>query len=204
MLGKSSKDRTPQPTPAAGSAVPSQSVIGQGMAVTGDCTTEGHVRIQGTVTGSVTASGLELAESGLVDGDIGVPASGKKGQVFVVAGRVTGRVKAHIVEVQRTGCVLGGIEAEEATIHGTVEGGAEIGQRLAVMSTAVVSGDVRTNRLSMEDGGRVNGTIRMGSDAKGKRVSEGSAPRERDTPTESVESDLTEPSAAESSSEAAA
>lgn len=145
-----------------GSAVPSQSVIGQGFTVTGDCVTDGHVRVQGTVTGNVTANGLELADTGLIDGDVSVPQGGKKGQVFVVAGRVTGRVKAHIVDVKKTGVVLGGIDAQEVTIHGSVEGGVQVRSRLTVSSTAVVSGDVQTDRLVMEEGGRVNGTIQMG------------------------------------------
>lgn len=164
MLGKNSKDRTVPAEPQTKSAsVPSHSVVGQGMTVSGDCTTEGHVRIQGTVAGNVFANGLELADSGVVEGDVSVPkGAAKKGQVFVVSGRVTGRVTAHIVDVKRTGVVLGGIDAEEATIHGSVEGGVDVRHRLAVSSTAVVNGDVQTDRLVMEEGGQVNGTIRMG------------------------------------------
>ena len=175
MLGKNTKDRAAanrtaaaEPQPKSG-AVPSHSVVGQGMTVAGDCTTEGHVRIQGTVSGNVYANGLELADSGVVEGDVAVPkGAAKKGQVFVVSGRVTGRVTAHIVDVKRTGVVLGGIDAEEATIHGSVEGGVDVRHRLAVSSTAVVNGDVCTDRLVMEEGGQVNGTIRMGRRQSGE------------------------------------
>ena len=172
MLGKNSKDRTAPAEPQSkGTTVPSQSVIGRGMTVTGDCITDGHVRIQGTVSGGVTANGLELADSGVIDGDVSVPKAGKKGQVFIVAGRITGRVTAHVVDVKKSGVVLGGIDAEEVTIHGSVEGGVTVRHRLAVSSTAVVAGDVQTGRLVMEEGGRVNGTIRMG-------YPEAAAPRE--------------------------
>ena len=172
MLGKNAKDRgaTVDLAPT-GSAVPSQSVIGQGLVVTGDLATEGHIRIQGNVAGAVTANGLELTDSGVIEGDVSVPKGGKKGQVFVVAGRVTGRVTAHIVDVKKGGVVLGGISANEVTIHGSVEGGVDVKNRLTVSATAVVSGDVRTDRLVMEEGGRVNGTIHMGRGKSAARES---------------------------------
>ncbi len=90
VLGKNTKDRTQTEAPAR-NAVPSHSVIGRGMSLSGDCVTDGHIRIEGTVVGTVSANGLELADGGVVDGDLSVPATGKKGQVFVVAGHVTGR-----------------------------------------------------------------------------------------------------------------
>ncbi|MEM7417308.1 MAG: polymer-forming cytoskeletal protein [Gemmatimonadota bacterium] len=185
MLNRNAKDRNAavDSTPK-GSAVPSQSVIGRGFVVTGDCVTDGHIRIQGTVAGSVTANGLELGEGGVIDGDVSVPQGGKKGQVFVVAGRVTGRVKAPIVDVKKSGVVLGGIDAQEVTIHGSVEGGVQVRSRLTVSSTAVVSGDVKTDRLVMEEGGRVNGTIQMGrASAASKPSLESSGADEVDEPS---------------------
>ncbi len=177
MLGKNVKDRSaPEISQPKSTPVPSHSVVGQGMTVSGDCTTEGHVRVEGTVSGSVVTNGLELTESGVVEGDVSVPEGGKKGQVFVVSGRVTGCVRAHIVDVKKSGRVLGGIDAEEATIHGTVEGGVAVRNRLAIAATAVVSGDVRTDRLVMEEGGRVNGTIRMGGEATRSSSKPGSEP----------------------------
>ena len=150
MLGKNTKERAaPVETPKKASAIPSQSIIGVGLTVSGDCVTDGHVRIQGTVVGNVTTNGLELETSGVVEGDVFVPEKAGKGQVFVVAGRVTGRVTAHVVDVKKTGSVLGGIDAEEVTIHGTVEGNVKVRHRLALASTGVVSGDVQTDPCSV-------------------------------------------------------
>lgn len=164
MLGKNTKDRAESTTRSTTEETTSSpSVVGKGMTVTGNCVTDGALRIQGTVVGDVTASGLDLADTGTIEGDVSMPDSAKTGRAFVVAGRVTGRVTAHTVEVKPTGVVLGGIEAEEATIRGTVEGQVDIGRRLEVSSTAVMNGDVRTERLVMEEGGRVNGSIHMGS-----------------------------------------
>ena len=163
MLGKNTNERSaPVREGGNASAIPSRSMIGVGLTVTGDCVTDGHVQIHGTVAGDAVANGLELAPSGVIEGDVTVPKGASKGQVFVVAGRVAGRVTAHVVDVKKTGSVLGGIDAEQVTIHGTVEGNVRVRQRLVLASTGIVSGDVHTDRLVMEEGGRVNGTIRMG------------------------------------------
>ena len=191
VLGRNTKDdRTEARTPTqTATAVPSHSVIGKGMSISGDCVTEGHVRVEGTIVGSLTANGIELADGGVVDGAISVPSTGKPGQSFVVSGHVTGRARAHIVDVKKSGTVLGGIEAEEATIHGTVKGGVTVRHRLAVAATAVLDGDVSTDRLVMDEGGRVNGTIRMGREAKGSSSNRSGADARADAPAEPPKTD---------------
>ncbi len=134
------------------------------MTVDGNCRTDGFLRIEGKVVGNTVANGLEVTESGSVEGDVVSSPSAKKA-VVVISGRVTGTVRASLVEVRAGGVVLGGLEAEEATVHGRVEGSVEIERRLAITRSAVIDGEVRTERLMMEEGGRVNGTILMGRQA---------------------------------------
>jgi len=162
VLGKN-REVQPAPTsrPAAEPAVSGTSTIGKGMTVDGSCQTDGFLRIEGKVLGGVVANGLEVADAGVVEGDVVSSPSAKKA-VVVIAGRVTGTVRASLVEVRKGGVVLGGLEAEEATVHGRVEGDIDIERRLAITASAVIDGEVRTERLMMEEGGRVNGAIRMG------------------------------------------
>jgi cytoskeletal protein CcmA (bactofilin family) len=162
VLGKNRETQSVPPArPTTESPVAGSSTIGQGMTVDGNCETDGFLRIEGKVLGNTTANGLEVTESGTVEGDVVSSPTAKKA-VVVIAGRVTGTVRASLVEVRQGGIVLGGLEAEEATVHGRVEGGIDIVRRLAITKNAVIDGEVRTERLMMEEGGRVNGTIRMG------------------------------------------
>ncbi|MDH3272736.1 MAG: polymer-forming cytoskeletal protein [Gemmatimonadota bacterium] len=165
MLGKNAKDRqvalSTSSTEDPGDA--SVSVVGGGMTVQGSCETSGPLRVVGTVEGAVRACSLEVTERGTIEGDALAHKSARDGHAFVIAGRVSGRVRASVVEVLPSGVVLGGIEADEAVIHGQVEGGVSVRRRLAVAETAVINGDIRTQRFVMEDGGRVNGTVVMGS-----------------------------------------
>lgn len=161
MLGKNTKEREVRREESTPNASVGSSAVGGGMTVHGDCSTDGHIRVEGTVEGNLSANGLELTRSGTIQGDASVPVSDKKGQLFVVAGRITGRVTASIVEIRETGVVLGGIEADDVTIHGQVEGGLNVRRRLAITETAVINGEVRTQRITMQEGGRVNGRILM-------------------------------------------
>lgn len=144
------------------------SIIAKEMRIEGDCVVEGDIRIEGSISGSVKAAGLELAESGSVEGDLSAAdkgARGKDGRTFVIAGRVDGAVHAPRVDIASTGAVLRGVVADEANVRGRIEGGIVATRRLVLEETAVVEGDVRARRLALKEGGQVNGTIVMGDRA---------------------------------------
>ena len=101
------------------------SIIGPGMRVVGDCETEGTLRIEGTVEGTVRAGkAVVVGKEGIVDGDIFT-------QDAVVGGRVNGSVRAESrLELQATCVVEGKIQARRIKLEegGTVNGTMEIGQ----------------------------------------------------------------------------
>ena len=166
MLGKkSSEPETTTPAPRSGQPR-AVSVVSKEMRIVGDCETDGPLRIEGKITGDVRAKALELAQSGSVSGDLATSGDGKGDEVFLIDGRVEGTVRARLVEVRKTGVVLGGVVADQATIHGRVKGGIVARVRLGLEETAVVEGDVRARRLSLKEGGQVNGTILMGERAE--------------------------------------
>jgi cytoskeletal protein CcmA (bactofilin family) len=137
------------------------SVIGKGMKVLGDCECEGDLRVDGTVTGSVRAPRLHIAESGSVAGDVSPLKDGTGEGAFSIAGRVGGAVRAAEVEVRRGGFVVGTVTAERAVVHGRVGGGIVARDRLALEETAEVEGDIQARRLAMKDGARFDGKVRM-------------------------------------------
>jgi len=100
------------------------SIIGPGMTVVGDCQTEGTVRIEGVVEGSIRAGkAVVVGKQGKVRGDIHT-------QDAVVSGHVTGTLVAESrLELQAT-CQIDGevrtrrMQLEEgAVLNGTVEMG---------------------------------------------------------------------------------
>ena len=113
-------------TPATPATPPEAviSIIGAGMTLTGDCETDGALRIEGTVKGDVRAGkAVVIGKEGLVDGNIYT-------QDAVIAGGVLGSVHAESrLEVQSTGRVSGEIDArrmqleEGASLQGQVSVG---------------------------------------------------------------------------------
>ena len=141
------------------------SVISKEMHIEGNCETDGQLRIEGTISGNVTAHGVELAAAGSVHGDVIAAGNAKSAQVFIISGLVTGAVHAAQVEVRPGGKVHGGVVADEAVIYGQVHGGVLARNRLALKETAEVEGDVHARRLALKEGGQVNGNISMGDRA---------------------------------------
>jgi cytoskeletal protein CcmA (bactofilin family) len=98
------------------------SIIGPGMKITGDCDTNGAVRVEGTVQGNIRAGkAVVVGKDGLVEGDIST-------QDAVISGRVKGSLKADSrLEVQAASRVEGEVSAgrmqveEGAVLNGTVK-----------------------------------------------------------------------------------
>jgi cytoskeletal protein CcmA (bactofilin family) len=100
------------------------SIIGPGMRVVGDCQTDGTLRIEGTVEGTVRAGkAVVLGKDGVVDGDITT-------QDAVIGGRVTGSINAESrLELQASCVVEGQVKARRIKLDegGTVNGTVQIG-----------------------------------------------------------------------------
>lgn len=100
------------------------SIIGPGMTVVGDCETEGTVRVEGTVQGSIKAGkAVVIGKQGKVTGDIVT-------QDAVISGYLSGTLVAESrLELQATCHVDGEIRTrrmqleEGAVLNGTVQMG---------------------------------------------------------------------------------
>ena len=100
------------------------SIIGPGMQVIGECQTDGTIRIEGTVAGTVRAGkAVVVGKDGAVDGDVFT-------QDAVISGRVRGTLVAESrLELQATCRIEGEVRArrmqleEGAILNGTVKMG---------------------------------------------------------------------------------
>lgn len=106
------------------------------------------------LTGTLETTGVVRVE-GAVDGDL----RAREGQVLVAPG----------------GAVEGDVEAALAVIAGTVRGHIVATELVELKAGSVVHGDITTPRITVEEGGAVNGTLRMTGDAApaGKRPASG-------------------------------
>jgi len=112
---KMAKEQSP-PQPARDTVI---SIIGPGMRVTGDCDTDGTLRIEGTVEGTVRAGkAVVVGKEGVVLGDI-------RTQDAVIGGTVTGTIIAESrLELQATCVINGEIRARRVKLDegGTING----------------------------------------------------------------------------------
>lgn len=100
------------------------SIVGPGMTVDGDCSTEGTVRVEGRVEGTVRA--------------------------------------AKAVVVGEDAEVVGDIHTQDAVVAGRVEGTIVAESRLELKASSRVEGDIHCRRVTLEEGGFVEGRMAMG------------------------------------------
>lgn len=93
-----------------------------------------------------------------------------------IEGTVEGGVRAKkAIVIGKQGRVTGDIETADAKIAGAVQGKLDIGSRLELASTAVIDGEIRAARMVLEEGGVVNGSVRIGVEAAPKTKGAGGA-----------------------------
>jgi cytoskeletal protein CcmA (bactofilin family) len=104
-----------------------------------------------------TSGGLSIVARDLtVTGDL--EAAG----VIRVEGRVLGNVQAGDQVLLSEGAIIeGNVITREAVIGGRVHGSISASERIELQAEAVVEGDLLTPRLLIQEGGRVNGSVRM-------------------------------------------
>lgn len=112
------------------------SIIGPGMRVVGDCETDGTLRIEGKVEGTVRASkAVVVGKDGNVDGDVIT-------QDAIVGGRVNGKVIAESrLELQATCSIEGEIRARRIKLDegGSINGSVYVGDVKATAPKTVPS-----------------------------------------------------------------
>ena len=81
-----------------------------------------------------------------------------------VDGLVQGRVNSDCVVLSETGVIKGEIKARKIIVGGKVEGSLRAQEIIEIRATGKVQGDIFTNKLSMAEGGELNGRIEMRMD----------------------------------------
>lgn len=125
------------------------SIIGPGMTIVGDCETDGTVRVEGTVEGSIKAGkAVVIGKQGVVSGDITT-------QDAVISGRVNGSlVAASRLELQATCHIEGEVHTrrmqleEGAVLNGSVHMSGEGAPKLAATPSQVRSVEDPQTRLA--------------------------------------------------------
>jgi Integral membrane protein CcmA involved in cell shape determination len=98
-----------------------------------------------------------------------------------VDGRIEGTVtfKDHRVTVGRNGVVTANISAREVVIMGKVTGNVECSDRVDIRSEGSLTGDVVSQRISVEDGALLRGSVQLtpAADQKHEKSSSHESPR---------------------------
>ncbi len=97
-----------------------------------------------------------IAQGTTIVGDIGSDA------VVKVEGTIQGSVRAGSQLLVAHGAVIrGDVFAAEIVVGGEVHGSLQAEERVEIQAGALINGDIRTQRIHVADGARVNGQISM-------------------------------------------
>ncbi len=84
-----------------------------------------------------------------------------------VDGKLVGNLKTKAkVNIGQTAEINGNVYAQNAEIAGNITGVIEVSELLILKPTAVINGDVNTNKLRVEEGAVINGSCKMGAVVK--------------------------------------
>jgi len=90
------------------------------------------------------------------------------------------------VEVGARGRILGNVAAESLVVAGEVVGNVVAARSVELLSTARLTGDVRTPKLRVDEGATFDGACAMGEGSDKPRRRRGKAESEAESPAEPV------------------
>lgn len=106
----------------------------------------------------------------IIAADLVVTGDLKTDGVVRVEGRIAGNVVAESqLLLSHGGVVEGDLHTREAILAGEVHGTVTASERIEVQATAQIHGDIITPRILIQEGGRINGAIRMDATRDGVR-----------------------------------
>lgn len=95
-----------------------------------------------------------------------------------IEGTVEGKVEAgKAVVVGKDGAVHGDISTQDAVIGGHVVGTITAQSRLELQATCVIEGEIRAKRIKLDEGGRVDGTVKSGAETTSATSAQGATER---------------------------
>lgn len=133
-------------------------VISSSMVVAGEITSTGDIDVYGQVKGPIKTSG-DLKVTGKILGDI-------VGNNLTLNGcTIRGNILAKgDVIIGTNSIIVGNISADNIKINGKVKGNLNINKMSEFMENALLTGDVRTETISMDQGAKVLGNVNVAHD----------------------------------------
>lgn len=133
-------------------------VISAGTSMFGDIRSEGAVEVRGKLKGNLEATG-NVRITGKVLGDV------KGDSVELVNCAVQGNITATAsVHIDESTIVVGDIVAADLVTDGKVKGNVQVEHTAAFQKNAVLAGNVTAALVSMSEGAKIQGTVRISED----------------------------------------
>lgn len=119
---------------------------------------------------SVVAPGMRIVGELTTDG------------VVKVEGKIEGNIRARQqILVAKGGIVEGDLHTREAIVGGKVVGSIFAQERVEVQRGSAVNGDITAQRILVQEGGEVNGHLRIGRPSESQRAAETQRPAQSAT-----------------------
>jgi cytoskeletal protein CcmA (bactofilin family) len=105
-------------------------------------------------------------------------------EALFIDGRVEGSINfpGNRVTVGRNGIVAANITATEVVIMGKVQGNVECADRLDIRGEGVLTGDVVTHRISVEEGAMIKGGVEVRNPEKQNQKSQAQNQNKQEAP----------------------
>ncbi len=104
-------EKVNRPVRPTSSSIPS--IIGSDIRIIGNLTTPGEVQLDGVIEGDIVCGSLTIGEHGLVTGTVKV-------DTLFLRGRIEGKLRAKVVNFERTAQVKGDVTYETMTMESGV------------------------------------------------------------------------------------
>ncbi|MEG0275546.1 MAG: polymer-forming cytoskeletal protein [Coprobacillus sp.] len=132
------------------------SVISSGTVIQGNLNADNDIEVYGQVIGNIVSTGVVKVDGGSITGDI------KANKILVKRSVIQGNLDSEsMIDVVDDTQVTGMISGLDIVLNCQCKGNIYAGERLRLLESSIVKGDIQTKTIKIEEGSRVEGKLKM-------------------------------------------
>lgn len=132
------------------------SIISNDTNIQGNVNADNDIEVYGQITGNIVTTGMVKVDGGTVTGDI------KANKIFVRESIINGNLDSEsIIDAINNSQITGTITGADIVLNCQCKGNIYASERLRLLESSVIKGDIQTKIIKIEEGSSVEGKLKM-------------------------------------------
>ena len=138
------------------SVVKKPSIISNDTVIQGNLNADNDIEVYGQIVGNIVTTGMIKVDGGTITGDI------KANKIFIKESIINGNLDSDgVIDAINNSKIVGTVTGVDIVMNCQCKGNIYASERLRLLESSVIKGDIQTKIIKIEEGSSVDGKLKM-------------------------------------------